>query len=157
MCSLIDTVLDINKYFEVQLLIKTSLLFGNCLWSAYYIISDYGESPDLFSLLKTNAIVILWCLSCLTDFCIDIFLYQSLLKEVSFKLPNEIANIIYSHAFFSSLMKIDLSQELMMRARKELGSILSFYNQVRSNSSIFIYSLTLTVLGRIVLYKKCNE
>lgn len=86
MCLLIDTVQDINKYFEVQLLVKTSHLFGNCLWTAYYTISDYGERSDLFSVLKTNLLTLLWCLSCLADFCTDIYFYQSLLKEVSLML-----------------------------------------------------------------------
>lgn len=94
MCLLIDTVLDINKYFEVHLFLKISHLFICCLWSAYYIISDYGERCDLLYSLKTNSFLILWCLTCIIEFCADIYVYQRFLKEVSLDLSAEIRIMI---------------------------------------------------------------
>lgn len=81
--ALIDTVEDINRYFQVQLFVKAANMFQSVLWASYYFIVNSGEKFDFLLSLQSEFYITNWSFICLVDFCIDIHTYQSLLAEVS--------------------------------------------------------------------------
>lgn len=86
LCGLIDTVEDINRYFEVQMFIKTTNLFLNFLWSTYFFADSTGERFELPLSLRHNYFVLIWIFVGIVDFCIEVHIYQRLLAEVSKKV-----------------------------------------------------------------------
>lgn len=80
---LIDTVDDINKYFEMQLFVKAVNMFLSLLWSSYYFIVNSGRNFDVILSLERDLRALFWPIMCVLDFCIDVHIYQSLLVEVS--------------------------------------------------------------------------
>lgn len=80
--ALIDTVEDINRYFEIQLFVKAANMFQSVLWAAYYVIVSSGNNFDFLLSLQSEFSIINWSVICLVDFCIDIHVYRQLLAEV---------------------------------------------------------------------------
>lgn len=83
LCCLIDTVEDINKYFEIQLSIKTASLFLSILWAAYYFIKNSEGKFEFVLFLRTEHFILVWSFISIVDFCIEVHTYQRFLAEVS--------------------------------------------------------------------------
>lgn len=80
---LIKIVENINRYFEIVLFVKTVYTFVSVLWSAFYFIEAYEKSLDLLLTLKSVYYMCSWSTFCVTNFCIDVYFYKRLLREVS--------------------------------------------------------------------------
>lgn len=122
--ALIDTVEDINRYFEIQLFVKAANMFQGVLWAAYYFIVSSGKEFDFLLSLQSEYSITNWCFICIVDFCIDVYIYQRLLAEVC-------ENNLWHFCLFKVLLfKIKTSQELLCQSQKQFGKWMGYYKQV---------------------------
>lgn len=98
--GLIDTVENINRYFEIQLFLKSINMFISVVWSAYSYIDEFNKNLDLIESLRVQYFMLVWAGISLADFCIDVHIYRGLLSEVR----NLFSNSFYWEIIFLRLI-----------------------------------------------------
>lgn len=82
-CNLTNIVSEINKAFQIQLLIKLSIAAISFLWTIYYIINTATRGFSVSEIILININSVVWAVLTMLDFAVDIYVYSAFANEVS--------------------------------------------------------------------------